>query len=189
MTTYNLQPRKTPIYHNINDLPVAPTSQAAGNGADLLSRVNGLVDDVEAALNSLETGKLDASEAENFFVVDQTRSVATGFYTPLITLQTANAVSGQLTLNCALSNSFQVVLNELAPAQIVTANQMDGQIITLLFWHLSSQDSWDLSTNSFWEPTIPATTSNQRQVISYLVASNKLFELARGPVFSAGGGY
>lgn len=51
--TYDLSEFKTPVFPNINDKPVEPTASKAGNGADLIYRLNGLVDKLESTLNSL----------------------------------------------------------------------------------------------------------------------------------------
>lgn len=52
---YNFSKFKVPVFTNINDKPVEPTSSKAGNGADIINRVNGLIDELQSALNSLPT--------------------------------------------------------------------------------------------------------------------------------------
>lgn len=52
---------KTPIFPNINDNPVAPIASKAGNGADLISRVNGLIDELQTTLNSLPSANATLS--------------------------------------------------------------------------------------------------------------------------------
>lgn len=46
---------KTPVFPNINDNPVAPTASKAGNGADLINKVNSLINELEVILNSLDS--------------------------------------------------------------------------------------------------------------------------------------
>lgn len=50
---YDFSQFKVPVFPNINDKPVEPTSAKAGNGADLINRFNSLVNQLESALNSL----------------------------------------------------------------------------------------------------------------------------------------
>lgn len=38
---------KTPIFPGVNDTPIAPTATKAGNGSDLIARINGLIDELE----------------------------------------------------------------------------------------------------------------------------------------------
>lgn len=59
--TYDFSEFKTPVFPNINDKPVEPTASKAGNGADLIYRLNGLVDKLESSLNSLSLTSPTAS--------------------------------------------------------------------------------------------------------------------------------
>lgn len=60
---YDLSEFKTPTFNNINNNPVAPTASKPGNGSDLIARVNGLVDAVQAGFNTLE----NATGATGYF--------------------------------------------------------------------------------------------------------------------------
>lgn len=51
--TYDFSDFKVPVFPNINDKPVEPTVSKAGNGADIIHRVNGFIDELESSLNSL----------------------------------------------------------------------------------------------------------------------------------------
>lgn len=51
--TYDFNQFKVPVFPNINDKPVEPTAAKAGNGADLIYRLNSLIDKLESSLNSL----------------------------------------------------------------------------------------------------------------------------------------
>lgn len=51
--TVDLSSYKTPVFPSRNDTPVAPIAAKAGNGADLINRVNGLIDELQVALDSL----------------------------------------------------------------------------------------------------------------------------------------
>lgn len=51
----NYQSLKTPVFAGINDVPVIPTSIAAGNASDLIDRVNDLVDAVQTDVTAAET--------------------------------------------------------------------------------------------------------------------------------------
>lgn len=46
---------KTPIFPGINDQPVEATANKAGNGADLINRVNGLINELSQAFNNNTT--------------------------------------------------------------------------------------------------------------------------------------
>ncbi len=49
--TVDLSEYKVPVFPNINDAPVAPIASKAGNGADLIARLNGLIDTLAAVVS------------------------------------------------------------------------------------------------------------------------------------------
>lgn len=57
---YDFNEFKVPVFPNINDKPIEPTASKAGNGADLIHRLNGLVDKLESSLNSLNLASPNA---------------------------------------------------------------------------------------------------------------------------------
>ena len=48
----DLSGHKVPVFPNINDAPIAPIATKAGNGADLIARLNGLIDALAFLVNS-----------------------------------------------------------------------------------------------------------------------------------------
>lgn len=65
---------KIPIFPNINDIPVQPTANKAGNGADLIARVNGLIEELSTLLNSGNDNSINwtlkASDKTNYSSFD-----------------------------------------------------------------------------------------------------------------------
>ncbi|KJH69393.1 hypothetical protein [Aliterella atlantica] len=52
--TYNLQGYKIQTFTDINDKPIEPTANKAGNGAHLIQQFNYLIDSTELVLNGLQ---------------------------------------------------------------------------------------------------------------------------------------
>lgn len=44
---------KTPVFANINGTPIVPTAAKSGNASDLISRVNGLIDELQTTIDAL----------------------------------------------------------------------------------------------------------------------------------------
>lgn len=57
MTDY--QTFKIPTFPNINDVPTAPTANAAGNGSHLIAKHNQLVDAIANNLNQVSSDESD----------------------------------------------------------------------------------------------------------------------------------
>lgn len=62
--------RKVPVFPGINDIPVQPTAELAGNGSDLINRYNNLVQDLESEFNQLAqaSSKTLLPLDQNFYV-------------------------------------------------------------------------------------------------------------------------
>lgn len=50
----DLNKYKTPIFPNINDNPIIPTASKAGNGSDLIAKINGLIEELQITFDSLQ---------------------------------------------------------------------------------------------------------------------------------------
>lgn len=66
----DLSQHQTATFPGINDAPVPPTASKAGNGSDLISKVNALINDISSSFNTLDTNlselRSDISSSNTF---------------------------------------------------------------------------------------------------------------------------
>lgn len=89
----DLNPRKVPVFANINDVPSEPTATQAGNGSDLIFRYNSLIDDIAGALGGSSIYQILESNMEWFVSPDGDDNATGGVQAPFATLQKATEVA------------------------------------------------------------------------------------------------
>lgn len=122
---------KTDIFPAINDTPRAPTASLAGNGADLIAKLNGVIDYLIAEQANLSDTWVDDTVIYLSTVIGDDANDGLSVSTPKATVSAAIALIGTKFINNSIILQINGEVNETLDFSRIWSNKLADDIDTL----------------------------------------------------------